>query len=70
MLAVPVDGLFPAILCFITIDNDIIYNLTVNQSAIIRYVKVIRTFAPIFPAFYPYFSAFSAITLVLEVITF
>ena len=39
MLAAPVDGLFPAILCFITMDNDVIYDLTVNQSAIIRYVK-------------------------------
>ena len=61
---------FPAILCFITMDNDIIDNLTMNQSAIIRYVKVIRAFAPIFLAFYPYFSAFSVITLVLEIITF
>ena len=70
VLAAPVDGLFPAILCFITMDNDVIHNLTVNQSVIIRYVKVIQTFAPIFPAFYPYFSAFSVITLVLEIITF
>ena len=69
MLAGPVDGLFAAMLYFITMDNAIIYNLTVNQSVIIRYVKVIRTFAPIFPAFYSYFSAFSVITLVLEIIT-
>ena len=61
MLAAPVDGLFPAILCFITIDNDVIHNLTVNQSVIIRYVEVIRTFAPIIPLFYPYFRTFSYI---------
>ena len=54
---------------YATMENDVIHNLTVNQSAIIRYVKVIQTFAPIFPAFYPYFSAFSVITLVLEIIT-
>ena len=70
VLAAPVDGLFPAILCFITMENDVIHNLTMNQSAIIRYVKVIRTFAPIFLAFYPYFNAFSVISLVLEIITF
>ena len=69
VLAGPVDGLFPAMLYFITMENDIFHNLTVNQSVIIRYVKVIRTFAPIFPAFYSYFSAFSVITLVLEIIT-
>ena len=63
VLATPVDGLFPAILCFITMENVVIHNLTMNQSAIIGHVIVIRTFAPIFPAFYPYFSAFSVITL-------
>ena len=69
MLAGPVDGPFPTILYFITMENDVVHNLTVNQSVIIRYVKVIRTFAPIFPTFYSYFSAFSVITLVLEIIT-
>ena len=61
MLAAPVDGLFPAILSFITIENNVIHNLTVNQSVVIRYVEVIRTFTPIFPAFYLYFHTFSCV---------
>ena len=54
------------ILCFITLENDIVYNLTVKQSIIIRYVKFIRAFTPIFPAFYSYFSTILVITLVFE----
>ena len=50
-------------------ENNVVHNLTVNQSVIIRYSKVIQTFAPIFPAVYLYFSAFLVITLVLEIIT-
>ena len=60
---------FPQMLCFITLENNIVYNLTMNQSVIIRYIKVIRTFTPIFPAFYSYCSTFLVITLVLELIT-
>ena len=37
-----VDGLLSVILCFITMENDVIYNLTVSGSVIIRYVKDIR----------------------------
>ena len=70
MLGAPVDGLFSEILYFITLENDVSYNLAVNQSVIMRYVKVIPTFTPIFPAFYSYFSTFLVITLVLELITF
>ena len=43
VLARPVDGLFPKIFCFITIENEVLYNLTVNQNIISRYVKVIQT---------------------------
>ena len=43
VLAAQVDGIFSAILCFVTIENNIIYNLTVNQNVIIRYVEVMRT---------------------------
>ena len=70
MLAAPVNGLLTGILCFITLENDIVYNLTVNQSVIIRYIGVIRIFTPIFRSFYLYFSTFLVITLVLELITF
>ena len=65
MLAAPVDSLFPAILCFIMIENNVTNNLTMNQIVVIRYIEVIQTFAPIFPAFYLYFRTFSVITLVL-----
>ena len=34
---------FPMILLFITIENNIVYNQTMNQNVITRYVKVIRT---------------------------
>ena len=37
-----VDGLLPVIFCFRMIENDVIYNLTVNQSDIRRYVEVIE----------------------------
>ena len=70
MLAAPVNGLFPGILCFITLEKDIVYNLTTNQSVIIRYVEVIRTVRPIFPSFYSHFSTFLVITLVFMIITF
>ena len=44
MLSAPVDGLFlVVILRFIMIENNVVYNLTVNQNVIRRYVKVIRT---------------------------
>ena len=69
MLAAPVDG-FLGILCFITIENDIIYNLTVNQNIITRYVKVMQTFTAIFHTFYAHLSTLSDITLVFELITF
>ena len=70
MLGAPVDGLFPEILYVITLENDVSYNLAVNQSVIMRYVEVIPIFTPIFPAFYSYFSTFLVITLVLQLITF
>ena len=62
MLGACVDGLFPLLLCFIMIENDIVYNLTVRENVISRYVKV-------FPLFYAYFSTFSVITFVFELIT-
>ena len=34
--------LVPVFLCFITMDNDVIYNLTVRQNVISRYVKVMQ----------------------------
>ena len=37
-----VDGLLPVILRFITMENHIIYNLTVSGSAISSYVEDIR----------------------------
>ena len=48
---------------------DVIYNLTVNQNVLTRYVEVIRTFTPIFSALYMHFGTFSNITLVFVVIT-
>ena len=69
MLGAHVDGLFPEILYFITLENDVSYNLAANQSVIMRYVKAIPTFTPISPALYSYFRTFLVITLVLELIT-
>ena len=46
----------------------IIYNRTVNQNAISRYVKVIQTFMPIFSVLYAHFGTISDITLVFVVI--
>ena len=63
------DGLFPVILCLITIEKNLIYNLTANQNVIIRHVKVIRTFTPNFSALYAHFGTFSDITLVFVFIT-
>ena len=67
VLAAPIYGLFPEILGFIKLENDIVYNLTMNQSVIIKYSEVIRHY--IIPTFYSYFSTFLVITLVLELIT-
>ena len=64
-----VNGLFAVVLWIITIEKDVIYNLTVNQNVITRYVKVIQTFTPIFSAFYVHFGTFSNITLVCVVKT-
>ena len=64
-----VDGLLPSIFCFITIENEVIYNLTVNQSVIRRYVEVIRTLSLFSLRFCAYFSTFLDITLVFVVIT-
>ena len=64
-----VDGLFPIVLSLIMMENDIIYNLIVNQNVITRYVKVIRTCVPIFSAFYARFGTFTNINLVFVVIT-
>ena len=44
MFAVSVDGPFCVLLCIITIENDIVYILTVRENVIIRYVKVMRIF--------------------------
>ena len=43
VLGAPVDDLSPVILRFITIEDNIVHNLTVNQAVIGRYVKVMRT---------------------------
>ena len=51
VLAAPVDGPFPAILYFITIENNVIHNLTMKQSVIVNCIEVIQTFAPIVPPF-------------------
>ena len=59
----------PPIFCFITIENEVIYNLTVNQSVIRRYVEVIRTLSLFSLRFCVYFSTFLDITLVFVVIT-
>ena len=63
------DGLFPVILRFVTIEDNIVYNLTVNQDDIIRYVKVMRTLRLLFLCFFAHFGTFSVITLVLQFIT-
>ena len=64
-----VDGPLPLIFCFITIDNAFIYNLTVNQSVIRRYVEVIRTLSLISLHFCVHFGTFLDITFVFVVIT-
>ena len=64
-----VDGLSLVILCLTTIDKNLIYNLTVSQNVIIRYVKVMQTFMPNFCALYVHFGTFSDIPLVFMVIT-
>ena len=61
-----VDGLLPVILRFITMENHIIYNLTV----ISRYVEDIRKLPIFFSAPCANFGTFSDITLVFVVITF
>ena len=70
VLAGSVDGPLPLIFCFKTIDNEVIYNLTVNQSVIRRYVEVIRTLRLFSPCFCAHFGTFLDITLVFVVITF
>ena len=64
-----VDGSLPLIFCFITIENNVIYNLTVNQSIIRKYVEVIRTLSLFSLRFCAHFSTFLDITLVFAVIT-
>ena len=64
-----VDGLLPVIFCLITIENDIIYNLTVNQSNMSRYVEVIPTLSLFSLRFCAHFSTFLDITLLLVFIT-
>ena len=59
----------PLDILFITIENEVIYNLTVNQSVIRRYVEVIRTLSLFSLSFCAYFSTFLDITLVFVVIT-
>ena len=51
MLGGSVEGLLSVILCFITMENDVIYNLTVSGSVISRYVKDIRKLPPFFLRF-------------------
>ena len=58
----------PLIFCLITIENDIIYNLTVNQSLVRRYIEVIRTL-PLFSLhFFAHFGTFLDVTLVFVAI--
>ena len=59
-----VDGLLPMIFCFIKMENDVIYNLTMNQSTISRYVGVIRTLHLFSLHFGVHFGTFLDITLV------
>ena len=46
-----VDGIFSVELCIITIVNDDIYKLTVNQNVISRYSEVMQTLSLFFLAF-------------------
>ena len=64
-----VDGLLPVIFCCITIENEVIYNLTVKQSIISRYVGVIRTLRLFSLSFCAHFGTFLDITLKFVVIT-
>ena len=57
------------IFCFMTIENNVIYNLTVNQSIIRRYVEVIQTLRLFSLCFCAHFSTFLDIILVFVVIT-
>ena len=66
MLAASVDGPFRVLLYLITLENDVIYILTVREDVIIRYVKVMRSLH-LFSL--RLMSTFSIITLVLEIIT-
>ena len=66
-----VDGLLPVILCFIMMENNIIYNLTVSGSVISRYVELRYTkITHIFSVLRANFGTFSDITLVFVAITF
>ena len=62
VLAASVDGPFCVLLLLTTIENDVLYILTVRENVIIRYVKVMRTLHLFFPVFYVNFSTFSVIT--------
>ena len=64
-----VDGLLPMILCFITMENNIIYNLTVSGRVISRYI-IYYIYCIFFSALCANFGTFSDITLVFVVITF
>ena len=69
MLGRSVDNPLPLIFCFILIENEVIYNLTVNQSVIRRYVEVIQTLSLFSLHFCAHFGTFLDITLVFVVIT-
>ena len=43
VLAASVDGIFSLILHLMTIENDVVCNLTVREDVISRHVKVMRT---------------------------
>ena len=66
-----VDGLLPVIFCFIMIEfqNDVIYNLTMNQSVISKHVEVIRPLRLFSLCFCVHFGTFLDITLVFVVLT-
>ena len=65
-----VDVLLHGKLYFITMKNNVIYNLTLSGNVIRRYVEVMPTLCLGSLAFYAHLSTFSDITLVFELITF
>ena len=70
VLSRAVDVLFHWKLYFITMKNNVIYNLMVSGNVIRRYVEVMPTLCLVSLAFYSHLSTFSDITLVFELITF